>query len=77
MPVENQLMGWIVCKLLNPVPFPEQMCADKAFMPEKIVFGDIKSSSLGNGDGIVQISGTFETLLQPFIVFELGQEGFQ
>ncbi|MCX5969785.1 MAG: hypothetical protein NTV57_19555 [Cyanobacteria bacterium] len=53
------------------------MGADQAFVPEKIVFGDIKTSSLGKGHGFVKIGGTFEALLQPFIVFELGQQGFQ
>ena len=53
------------------------MGADEAFMPEKIVFGDIKTCSLNNGNGIVKIGGIFEILLQPFIVFEFGKQCFQ
>ena len=38
---------------LNPFPFPEQMGADEAFLLEKVVLGDVVSSCLSNGDGIV------------------------
>lgn len=46
-------------------------------MPEKIIFGNIKTCSLNNGNGIVKIGGIFEILLQPFIVFEFGKQCFQ
>jgi len=32
---------------LNPVPLPKQMGPDEAFVLEKIIFRDIKTSSLG------------------------------
>jgi len=53
------------------------MGANQAFVSEKIIFGDIKTSRLGKGHGFVKVGGTFEALLQPFIVFKLGQQCFQ
>ncbi len=53
------------------------MWADEAFLLKKVEFGDIVSSSLSNGDSIVQVGGTFQTLLQGFIVLELSQQGCQ
>ena len=53
------------------------MGTDEEFLLEKIVFRDIKSSRPSDGNGIVQIAGTFQTLLQTFINFKLGQEGCQ
>ena len=42
---------------LNPFPFPEQMGANEELLLEEIVFGDIKSSRVSNGYGIVQTGG--------------------
>ena len=53
------------------------MGADEAFLLKKAIFGDIVSSRLSNGDGIIQVGGTFQTLLQSFIVLELSQKGCQ
>jgi len=46
-------------------------------MLEKVVFGDIKTSSLGQGDRIVKLSGTLEAQLQPFIILEFGKQCFK
>lgn len=53
------------------------MGADQAFVTEKIVFGDIKTSGLSKGYSLVKVGGSLETLLQLLIVFELGQQCFQ
>lgn len=53
------------------------MGANEAFLLKKVVFGDIVSSRLSNGDGIIQVGGTFQTLLQTFIIFQFGQQGCQ
>ena len=53
------------------------MGADEPFVPEKIIFGDIKTCCLGNGNSIVKSGGTFEILLQPFVIFEFGKQCFQ
>ena len=53
------------------------MGADEELLLKKIIFSDFKSSRPSDGNGIIEIGGTFQTLLQTFIVFKLGQEGCQ
>lgn len=45
------------------------MGADEEILLKEIVFGDIKSSRLSDGYGIVQTGGALSVLLQDFVIF--------
>ena len=49
--------------VLDPVPFPKPMGADKAFVPQPICRGDLKASLFGKCNSSIQVSSAFEFFL--------------
>ena len=45
------------------------MGADEELLLKEIIIGDIKSSHLSDGYGIVQTGGALSILLQDFVIF--------